>query len=417
MRIFALLATLVIAATACQSGPSSSAGPDILIASDFPTSYPDPYAIQREQIIQLAVHDYPRIGNFKLGYAPFDDFLGDGPSPAKAVQNVKQMIADARVLGIVGPWTSNIAYATIPVTNPASLVIVSPASTSECITLPDPSCGPGKPPWKYLSSPNNFFRLAAPEPVQGRALARYINESIGIKRVAAFNELGTTGALMIKEFATEFARAGGKVVFRQDLKPRTTYFKTFLDQAKAAGAQGIYAVADGGDRQCAARAQMTKIFPKDAYFMGADGMYFCTGVAHAGTDDLCIKDAVGNGEGMLTATSDVDLTRLTDPASVNAVAAFRKAYPKNTDAGQYTFAIYDAAHLLINAIADAVKANGGGIPTRAQVLSAVAGAHFKGLTGTYSFDAKGDALSPLMSIYSVQNGRWVLVKQFDASAK
>jgi hypothetical protein len=37
------------------------------------------------------------------------------------------------------------------------------------------------------------------------------------------------------------------------------------------------------------------------------------------------------------------------------------------------------------------------------------------VTGTHSFDANGDPISPLMSIYEVQNGRWVYQQQIDAS--
>ena len=418
VRLLAPLLLLGLLATACEPNPKVSSGADLLIASDFPSSYPDLFAVQREQIIQLAINERDHIGRFKLGYVPFDDFLGDAPSQAKGVQNVKQMIANARVLGMVGPWTSNMAYAEIPVANPSDLVMLSPANTSECITIPYPSCGAGKPPWKYQSHPNNYFRIAAPEPLQGRAMARYISESLGVKRVAAFNELGATGTLFIKEFGDELARTGGNMVFRLDLPAGTTSFKSFLDSAKAAGAQAIYAVADFGDGQCAARAQMAEIFPKEAYFMGADGMVsWSGGTSEAAKDDQCIKDAVGNGEGMLTATSDIDLTRNKDAVSMKAVAAFRKAYPQNTDIASYTFAIYDCARLLLDAISRAVQANGGGIPTRAQVVNAVAQAHFEGVTGTYAFDAQGDALSPMMSLYRVENGHWVLVKAIDASAK
>jgi ABC-type branched-chain amino acid transport systems, periplasmic component len=420
MRAFALLTVILVTAIACQSGPNPSPNPDILIASDFPTSNPaDPYATQREQAIQLAVNEQPRIRGFKLGYVPYDDFLGDAPSQARGVQNVKEMIADARVLGMIGPWTSNMTFAEIPVANAASLVMLGPALTNECTTVPDPSCGPGKPPWKYLSGSNNFFRIAAPEPLQGRALARYIGEILGVKRVAAFNELGVAGSRMITEFGDELVRSGGKLVLSRDLPEGTTSFKTFLDQAKAAGAQAIFAVADGGDHQCVARAQMAaKIFPKDTYFMGADGMVsWSGGTNEVATKDQCIKDAVGSGDGTLVASSDVDLTHNTDAVSMKAVAAYRKAYPKSSDIAAYTWAIYDCARLLIKAIDDAIQANNGGIPTRAQVVSAVAQTHFQGVTGTYSFDAHGDALSPMMSLYRVDNGHWVYVKPIDASAK
>lgn len=404
--------------TACESGPGPSSTPEILIASDFPTSFPGVFSLQNQQAVQLAISETDHIGRFKLGYLPFDTYLGGGPSQAKGVQNVKEMIADARVLGMIGPWTSNIAFAEIPVTNPANLVMLSPANTSECITRPESYCKAGQPPWQHMGQPNNYFRIAAPEPVAGRALARYVSESLGVKRVAAFNESAAPGRAFIKEFSDELARNGGNLVFSQDLPAGNTSFKSFLQNAKAAGAQAIYAITDFDGHVCAARAQMASVLPQDTYFMGTDGMVTWTeGVAEAAKDDECIKDAVGNGEGMLTATSFIDLTRKTDAASMKVVAAFRKAYPSDKDIGTYTMATYDCALLLIDAISRAITANANRIPTRAQVLAAVAQAHFQGVTGTYSFDAHGDALSPMMSLYRVETGRWVLVKPIDASAK
>jgi branched-chain amino acid transport system substrate-binding protein len=337
---------------------------------------------------------------------PFNDFLGNAASQAQGIQNVKHMIADARFLGMIGPWTSNMAYVEIPRANPADLVMVSPTNTSVCITRPSPVCGVGQPPWQYLTHPNNYFRIAAPDSFQGRALARYIT-TLGVTRAAAFNELGAQGELVIKDFGDELARAGGKLVLSQPLDQATRAFKPFLESAKGAGAEAILAVGAGDNGICAARAQMTGIFPKFPLFLGYDGI----------VGDQCIKDAAGNSGGILVATSDVEPTQSSDAALIKAVADFRKAFPKITDIQTYVFAAYDSARILIDAISRAVQANGGGKPTRLEVVAAVSQTHFGGATGSYSFDSHGDALSPMMSIYTVDNGQWVLLNKIDIATK
>jgi branched-chain amino acid transport system substrate-binding protein len=66
---------------------------------------------------------------------------------------------------------------------------------------------------------------------------------------------------------------------------------------------------------------------------------------------------------------------------------------------------------LLDAIARAIKANGGRLPSRPEVVAAVAQTKdFAGVTGTYSLDENGDALSPMMSIYKVHDGRWEFVQ-------
>jgi branched-chain amino acid transport system substrate-binding protein len=406
MSRLAPFAAVLLAITACQSGPSPSTAADILIASDFPSSDPG-FSAQAQLAIQLAIdQQHGRIGQFTLGYVPFNNYLGNTASQAKGIQNVKHMIGDARFLGMIGPWTSNMAYAEIPRANPADLVIVSPSNTSVCITRPNPICGPGQPPWQSLTHPNNYFRIAAPDSFQGRALARYIR-TLGVTQAAAFNELGPQGDLVLKDFSDELARAGGKLVFSQPLDSTTRTFKRFLVSAKAAGAQAILAIGSADDGTCAARAQMTGIFPNDVLFLGYDGILA----------DKCIRDAAQNGGGMLVATSDVEPTHSSDAASIQAVADFRKAYPKIQDIQTYVFATYDSARILIEAISRAVKADGGRKPTRAEIVKAVSEANFVGVTGTYSFDSHGDALSPMMSIYRVDNGRWVYQNKFDISGK
>jgi branched-chain amino acid transport system substrate-binding protein len=67
----------------------------------------------------------------------------------------------------------------------------------------------------------------------------------------------------------------------------------------------------------------------------------------------------------------------------------------------------DCAQILIDAIDRAIAGNGGKVPTREQVLRAVAATKdFKGLTGTFSFDANEDAIKPAVSFYNVQGGSW-----------
>jgi len=73
--------------------------------------------------------------------------------------------------------------------------------------------------------------------------------------------------------------------------------------------------------------------------------------------------------------------------------------------------------MLIDAIQRAVDANHGGIPTRQQVLEALAQTRtFVGATGTYTFNAGGDATTPLMTLYKVVDGKWVYQSRVDLSS-
>jgi hypothetical protein len=49
-------------------------------------------------------------------------------------------------------------------------------------------------------------------------------------------------------------------------------------------------------------------------------------------------------------------------------------------------------------------------------VAQIATSTFSGVSGRYSFDGNGDAVSPLMAVYEVKGGRWVYLQQIDASA-
>jgi branched-chain amino acid transport system substrate-binding protein len=354
-----------------------------------------------QQAIQLAVSRHADIHGYRVGYLPLDDSIGQFASPLKGVQNVKRMIADPRVLAMIGPYNSYVMRQEIYRSNPAHLVMVSPSVTGSCLTVP-PLCD-DRLTAVHATGPYNLFRIAAPDPLQGTAMGRYAG-ALNIKRVAAFNEWGDDGNLYIDHFAAEFTANGGTVVLRQDLPVETKDFTDFLATAKARGAEAIYALGDtlNSSHICAVAPQMKSDF---AYFLVTDGI---TG------QDGCAPSS-GRTLGTL---SDVDPTHSTDPAVQAIVSAYRKAYPLTGNIPGYTFAAYDCALILIDAISRAIDANGGQLPSRLEVLDQVAKGRFdNGVTGSYSFNALGDAISPLMSMSEFKNGHWSDLGKIEAGPR
>jgi branched-chain amino acid transport system substrate-binding protein len=396
-----MLIALVVTACQAASSPEVVVPPagDILIGSTLPVTGFLDGAPPIEKAIQLAISEHPRVGPFKLAYWSLDDAVSQAPFVDKATQNVGRMVAEPRVVGIVGPYISATAFGVIPVANQARMVMISPTTTDACLTLAIPSCG-SKASALRPSASNNFFRVAPPEPWQGRAMARFAAQTLGVKSVAALNERGIDGDRYIDSFAEELARQGGGLVVRENVDKATTNFTPFLAKVKASGATAVFAV--GGPRVCAARAQMNL---PGVWFLGTDNF--------TGTQE-CVSNALVNAADMYGTYSETEPDYVSNPEARKVVAAYLKAFP-NVPVADYAFAAYDCARILIAAIERVVKANHGAFPTRAQVLAAVAStAQFPGLTGTYSFDPNGDASSPMMSIYRVENGRWVYQQRIEA---
>jgi branched-chain amino acid transport system substrate-binding protein len=84
--------------------------------------------------------------------------------------------------------------------------------------------------------------------------------------------------------------------------------------------------------------------------------------------------------------------------------------------GPYSANAYAATQVAIAAIAAATKENGGKVPTRAQVLAQIAKTNALSTPiGPVGFDAGGDVLEPVVSLYTIKNGQPVFISQQSVS--
>ena len=407
----ALIAGLSILASACGATPSGGGGAsgdtskgEIIIASNQPTSGGDASdGLPAQNGIQFAVESKGSIKGFKLTFKGWDDTVNGTHDPQKGAQNIQEMIADAKILGMVGPNNSNVARAQIPIANRANFVMISAANTNECLTQTFDYCEKetGTTPAKLRpNGTNNYFRIAAADTFQGPAMADYAYDTLKFTKIAIWSDNETFGKGVADKFSQEFIKKGGSVVARQDFDTKVTNdWKPFLTDAKNKGAQGIYAGATSGTKICIPRAQMKGIL--DAPYMVPDG----------GVNTQCIKDAADNSANMYGTVAAADANQ--NPDAKATIDAFTKRFPKKEDVGSYTFPALDCANILIDAIGRAIDANGGKMPTREQVVKAVSETKaFKATTGTYTFDKNGDPTSPTMAIFQVKGTDWAFVKQF-----
>jgi len=101
-------------------------------------------------------------------------------------------------------------------------------------------------------------------------------------------------------------------------------------------------------------------------------------------------------------------------ATVNGAPDFLKQYQAQfgQSVGSYSANGFVAAMVLIEATAAAMKANGGNVPTRAQVLDELrSGKAHQTIIGDFSFDKNGDTTNKIITTYGVRNGAWVFVTQ------
>ena len=399
-----VVATFVAFACGSSGGGSSSKG-EIDIGSDLPTSGADASSgLPTQYGAAFAIEQQGTLKGFTLKFTPFDDAVNGKHDPTKGAQNVTQMLSNNKLLGMVGPFNSGVAAAEIPVANQAPLAMISPSNTNECLTIAFDYCQKyaGYTPSSLRpTGKNNYFRVAANDTFQGPAMADFAFDTLSLKTIAVWDDQEPFGKGVADNFAKEFTKKGGKVVARQGFDTTSKPdFHAWLNQAKAAGAQGIYAGATSASYGCIPRQESQGILPADSYYLGPDGI----------GDGQCITDSGSMANDHMYASQGVADAN-SNPSAAATIAKYKAEHPNASDTAAYTFAGYDCAAILIDAIGRAIDANGGNMPTRQQVVDQMAKTtNFKGLTGTYTLNAAGDPTSPALQIQQYKSNAWTTIK-------
>jgi branched-chain amino acid transport system substrate-binding protein len=415
------LAGLVLAACGNSSTGGTTNKGTIKIAVDLPMSGSEASnGVPTLAGAKFAIDQTKSVDGFTLQITNTDDAVNGVHDPQKGAQNVTGFVNDSAVLGVIGPFNSNVARAQIPITNRAHLVQISPANTNQCLTkdvyipqslsgIADVSCttaGLPTPAQLRPTGSNNYFRVATTDDLQGPAMADYAYNTLHLTKVGVASDNEVYGKGIADTFTSRFTKDGGTIAKRQDFDTKsTTDFRSFLQSAKGAGAAGIYFGGTDSNKACVVRSQATGIFAADSAFMGGDGIV--TG--------QCLKDAASNATGMLGTVATVDANQV--PSAKATIDAFKAADPNATDFGAYTMPAYDCVKILIAAIDRAIKANSGNMPSRQQVLDQMYKTDYSGVLGHTSFDSRGDTTNKVITIYGAKGSPvdWAFVTAVDES--
>ncbi|HXC75777.1 MAG TPA: branched-chain amino acid ABC transporter substrate-binding protein [Candidatus Acidoferrum sp.] len=428
LRSIACIGALTLLPLAACSGGGAGPKAGIEIGVDLPLSGIDGRAgTPTLNGVQFYVKQHPTLDSFTVAVKSRDDAVNGVDNAKLGAENVTALVGDPVVLGVIGPFDSAVARAAIPIANQAQLAMISPSASDQCLTKPvfvpagltpahkAVACNEVGLPLPADLRPdkvNNFFRLATTDDLQGAAAADFAYKNLQLLRVAVLSDHEAYGQALADGFRTRFNELGGLVVVYQDFAPAAGLdLSAFFSQAKKEGAGAVYFGGVAANRSCSIRIQAAGALGAAAPFLGGDGI---------AEDPTCVRDAGAAAPGMYATVPAIDPDQA--PSAKAAIAAFKAAYPRPADYGPYTMLAYDAAAVLYDAIDQAIKAAGGKLPSRADIVARLAATTvFTGVTGTFGFDSAGDTTSRIVSIFEAQSSDpaapWPWVGAVDYSAK
>lgn len=381
-RAISLIAAIAVFGTVTFSAPAQAAA-TYKIGVDLPMSGADASnGIPTDNGVQLAVEEANKKGlpgGITIQHQVLDDAVQGVHDPAAGAQNIKTFVADASVMGVVGPFNSNVAQAEIPISNDAGLVQISPSNTNDTLTV-----GEGARKLR-VSHPDTitYFRVCTRDHYQGAAGAESAIK-LGLKRVYIVDDNETYGKGLADVFEAAFKAKGGTVLGHDHLTKNQQDFKALLTKIKATNPQAVFyggVTATGGGLL---RKQMADAGMGSLPYIGGDGI----------SDEEFLKVAGSEADNSYYTVAAPDV-------GLPAAQAFNKAYQArfHQAPGAYSAAAYAAANVIINAIVEASKS---GSVTRAAVLKNVADTkNMPSPIGPVGFDKNGDATNGVISFYKI----------------
>jgi len=314
--------------------------------------------------------------------------------PAQAATNTKKLVADPGVVANVGPMMSGEGKAMTPILSEANLATITPSSTNPDITDPK-MAAQYKPKGKAI-----YFRTVTTDAYQGPNMANWMKDKLKIKTVYVLDDSGAYGVGIADSFQAQATKIGIKVLGRDQLNPKEADYTTVLTKIKALKPDALYY---GGVGQAGVK------LAKQAYDV-------IPGMIKAGGDGMqgqSILKGVGFPavEGWYATNASPHVTE--DPAAADWVKRYKAKF-NNAPYDDYTITAYDAALVVVDAIKRVVTT--GGAPNRDNVRDAMQAAKVKTIQGELSFDANGDLLTKVVSVFQYHENKAAPADSLDAQA-
>lgn len=395
------------------SGGLCPHGGSVTVASDLPTSGGDA-AIGggTEKGVRLAVEQAQAnhfLGNCQIIYIAKDDASAakGKHDPEQGAANIRELVANKAVVGVVGPFNSSVAVAELPISNAAGLLQISPSNTDPGLTIPgsDPDIDT-----KSLqpSGKITYFRIISNDTVQAQVMANFAARELHLTKIFDIDDQETYGKDLSNYFDQDFKQNGGTIVKRVGLPGDTKDFRPTLTDAKGKGAEAIWFGGVASNGSGIIKAQMADV-GLNVPFLSGDGT----------VDPQYFKDAGAAAENPPAyASSAPDATNLPTAKAFNE--AFIARFGKDALVAYSAYG-YDCMNILLTAIKEVLQDNGGEPPSnpdqfRAAVIQKVATIDYHGAIGETRFDQRGDTLNHSFTIYQAKGGKWVAKETVSAES-
>lgn len=333
--------------------------------------------------VKMLFEEYNNAGGIEVGGKKYKleaigyDNKGDAQ---EAVNVVKRLTGQDKVVAILGPNASGNAIPIAPVLEQAKVPDIATVATNPKVTVLD-----GK------VKPYNF-RVCFIDPYQGAVAAGYAYDKLNARKAAILYDVSDDYSQGLREFfKANFEKKGGTIVADESFNGGDVDFRPQLSKIKAANPDIIF--MPYFFKEVALSASQARELGITTTLMGGDGWP---------SDQL-----ISMGGKAVDGSYFVNHLDYADPAVQDYKARYKAKYGKETELNGYL--VHDAVLLLVAGLQKAGKVNGEAL------AKAFPGLEVQGITGTINISP--DTHNPEgkdAAIIKIIDGQYVFQEKYAA---
>jgi branched-chain amino acid transport system substrate-binding protein len=341
-----------------------------------------------------------KCGDFTIKYTSLDDSTAAAGKweAGQTSANARKVAQDDNAIAYLGEFNSGASAISIPITNEAGILQVSPSNTAVGLTK---SLGaePGEPDKYYPTGERTFGRVVPADFIQGAAQAQLMKD-LGVKNVYILDDAEVYGKGVAKNTQASAEKLGIKVAGNDSWDGKAANYRALASKIKASGADAVFTggIIDNNAPQL--YKDLNAAMP-DAQLFGPDGV---------ATVDFTkdIPDKVQKQTHLTVATVPPDEL----PAEGKKFYKdYEAAYGEPQDQiDPYAIFGYEAMGVVCDAIAK------GGDDRKAVIDAFMSTKGRQSPLGTYDIDKDGDTTLANYGGYKAVGGKLVFDKVIEANA-
>jgi branched-chain amino acid transport system substrate-binding protein len=340
-----------------------------------------------------------KAGKFTIKYESLDDSTASAGQwdAGQTKANARKVAQDDNAIAYIGEFNSGASANSIPTTNEAGILQVSPSNTALGLTKSGEGAEPGEPDKYYPTGKRNYGRVVPIDTIQGAALATYMKDE-GVTKLYVLDDNEVYGKGVAANTKAAAEEQGIEIVGEDSWDGQQSNFRALGSKIKASGADGVFlgGIIDNNGPQLA----------KDIYAAAPEAKQF--GPDGMATVDFT-KEIPPEVQEVTYLTAPTVSPDELPPKGQKFYEDFEAEYGEPQDEiDPYAIYGYEAMDVVLDAIEK------GGDDRQAVIDAFFATENKEGVLGTYSIDDDGDTTLTTYGAYIAKGSKLVFNKAIEA---